>query len=486
MKMQMNHTSKTHEINRLSIGTKLYLSVLLLFLVFAVAFIVFQQYREKQYKVATLNLRLQDNNERLHDILVRGDKPKDFPHSTIRVTIISRDGRVLFDSNSKDYAAMGNHSGRPEVIQALRQGSGSSVERNSTTLRHDYFYSATYYPHDGYIIRSALPYNNDLARNLQADQHYIWFALAILLLLTMVLYHFTSRLGKNITKLNEFANRIATSKGTLSGSKKNDILSLEGLGEALNGFSNDELGDTAERIVKLYIKLQHTQQEQDVLKRQLTQNVAHELKTPVASIQGYLETILENPHIDDATRDQFLDRCYAQSKRLASLLADMSTLNRLDDGADMMTFENVDVAEIIRTVQKESQLALEQKNMTMRCDIPTQIIIHGNRSLIYSIFRNLTDNAIAYAGRGKHITLECTRDKENWHFIFSDDGTGVAPEHLSRLFERFYRVDKGRSRKMGGTGLGLAIVKNAVRVHGGTIAVNNNPTGGLRFDFTLK
>ena len=349
-------------------------------------------------------------------------------------------------------------------------------------MKQDYFYSATYYSGQGYIIRSALPYNVDLAKSLQADQHYIWFAIGIMLLLTIILYRFTSRLGKNITKLNDFAQR-AGHDGKLET-------------DELMGFSDDELGDTAERIIKLYLKLQKTQKEQDVLKRQLTQNAAHELKTPVASIQGYLETILENPNVDDATRNQFLNRCYAQSKRLASLLNDMSTLNRLDDGAGMMTFEDVDVADIIRTVERESQFALEQKEMTMECDIPEHIIIHGNRGLLYSIFRNLTDNAIAYAGKGTKIMLKGNptrsslkrREKEHsdYEFTFSDNGIGVPPEHLPRLFERFYRVDKGRSRKMGGTGLGLAIVKNAVRMHGGTITVKNNPGGGLRFDFTLK
>ena len=254
----------------------------------------------------------------------------------------------------------------------------------------------------------------------------------------------------------------------------------------LGGFSNDELGDTAERIVKLYLRLKKTQQEQNVLKRQLTQNVAHELKTPVASIQGYLETILGHPGMDPKTRDNFLERCHAQSERLAALLNDMSTLNRLDDGAEMMVFDEIDVAEIIRTVEMESKFALEQKGMTMKCDMPKEMIIHGNAGLIYSTFRNLTDNAIAYAGANTHIELKACRGQGCWHFVFSDDGVGVAEEHLSRLFERFYRVDKGRSRKMGGTGLGLAIVKNAVRVHGGSISVSNNSDGGLRFEFTLK
>lgn len=470
------------KLKRLTIGNRLYLSVLSLFLLFAVAFIVFQQYREKQYKISSLDLRLRGYNDQLHDAALSDGANVDaarvdsflekHPVRGVRVTVIRRDGTVLFDNIQKNYAAMGNHASRPEVAQALQNGYGSTVERNSSTVGNDYFYSATYYPSEQIVVRSALPYNVDLAKSLQTDQHYIWFALAVMLVLTIILYRFVNRLGRNITKLNEFAAR----------ADHGDTVDTD----ELMDFSDDELGDTAERIVKLYVKLQNTQSEQDRLKRQLTQNVAHELKTPVASIQGYLETILENKHIDDKTRQQFLERCYAQSQRLASLLGDMSTLNRMDDGASMMAFDKVDVAELIETVEKESQFRLNQKGMTMKLEIPASIPVRGNSELLYSIFRNLTDNAIAYAGMNTHIIICASLKGNRWHFTFSDDGVGVDAKHLPRLFERFYRVDKGRSRKLGGTGLGLAIVKNAVRVHGGNIMVRNNDGGGLCFDFTLR
>lgn len=119
--------------------------------------------------------------------------------------------------------------------------------------------------------------------------------------------------------------------------------------------------------------------------------------------------------------------------------------------------------------------------------LPKNLILSGNSSLLYSIFRNLTDNAIAYAGTGVQITINCFREDEKfYYFSFADTGVGVPEEHLNRLFERFYRVDKGRSRKLGGTGLGLAIVKNSVLFHGGTIFAKNAPTGGLEFVFTLQ
>ena len=473
---------------RISVGTKLYLSVLSVFLVFAVAFIVFQQTREKQYKVDTLNLKLQNYNSRMEEYLrLFPDysekaldayvKSHNMPH--LRVTLITPDGKVKYDSNLKKYTNVANHASRPEVAAAIRKGVGSTVERNSKTLSGDFFYSATYFANDSLIIRTALPYTSDLSKSLQADQHYIWFALGTIMLLTIILYRFTRRLDDNIQKLRTFATRADHGE------------SLET--EDLAGFPPDELGEIAERIIKIYKRLQTTRREQDVLKRQLTQNIAHELKTPVASIQGYLETILENPNTSDAARDMFLKRCYAQSQRLTSLLQDISTLNRMDDAPEMMGNEVVNISDTVANIQKETALQLQQKHMAFVNHLPDGIVVNGNPSLLYSVFRNLTDNAIAYAGESTTITLSANpinedsgeADAPKWHFTFSDNGVGVPVEHLPRLFERFYRVDKGRSRKMGGTGLGLAIVKNAVILHGGTISVKNNEGGGLCFEFTL-
>lgn len=469
------------KMRRFSVGTRIYLSVLCVFLVFAVAFIVFQQTREKQFKTDMLNLRLQDYNQRMDDVLHaygRYDE-KAYDHFVdenhmkgLRVTIITHDGDVVYDNRSKAYIKMGNHANRPEVKSALQHGSGATVERNSRTMGGDYFYSATYFPEDSLVIRSALPYNDNLSKSLRADQHYIWFAVTAILLLTIILYRFTSRLGANITKLRTFASR----------ADHNESLDTEDL----VAFPDDELGEIAERIIKIYKRLQTTRKEQDVLKRQLTQNIAHELKTPVASIQGYLETILDNPHINEQTKEQFLTRCYAQSQRLTALLQDISTLNRMDDAPDMTDFTEVNISAMVENITHETALQLSEHGMAFSNRLPANIVVQGNQSLLYSVFRNLTDNAIAYAGQGTTITLEVQKEGDMWHFSFADNGIGVPAEHLPRLFERFYRVDKGRSRKMGGTGLGLAIVKNSVLLHGGTISVSNQATGGLRFDFTIK
>ena len=227
-------------------------------------------------------------------------------------------------------------------------------------------------------------------------------------------------------------------------------------------------------------------EQQNHMRRQLTQNIAHELKTPVASILGYTETLLEHPELPTESQRQFLTRSLAQSQRLTALLNDISTLNRMDYAADMIDKEQVNLSDIVADIAKETELSRQQKQMTLDNRLPADIVIKANPSLIYSIFRNLTDNAINYAGQGTAITLSAVELGDHWKFTFSDNGTGVERKHLKRLFERFYRVDKGRSRSMGGTGLGLAIVKNAVMLHGGTIVATNRPNGGLCFDFTIK
>lgn len=468
-------------IRNLSVGNRLYISLLSVFLLFAVAFIVFQQIREKQFKIDTLDLKLQNYNTRMGEWMAYTDslseeKFDDYvarhPIRSIRVTIINTEGKVIYDSQLKDYSHVKTHLGRKEVQEAMATGHGSTVDRNSATVNGVFFYSATYLEQQGVVIRSALPYDNNLTNSLRADQHYIWFALTAIVFLTIILYRFIYRLGANITKLRIFASR----------ADKNESLETEDLAV----FPDDELGEIAERIIKIYKRLQSTRQEQDLLKRQLTQNIAHELKTPVASIHGYLETILNNPRINEATREQFMQRCYAQSQRLSALLQDISTLNRMDDAPDIIEFSETDISQIVADIIRDTSLQLQAKKMAFENNLPPHVRIQGNHSLVYSIFRNLTDNAIAYAGEGTTITLEAAEDETEWRFSFSDNGVGVPSEHLPRLFERFYRIDKGRSRKMGGTGLGLAIVKNAIVLHGGTVSVCNSQDGGLCFEFSLK
>ena len=222
------------------------------------------------------------------------------------------------------------------------------------------------------------------------------------------------------------------------------------------------------------------------MRRELTQNIAHELKTPVASILGYTETILNTPGIDEGTRHQFIVRTHLQAQRLTALLQDISILNRMDYAANVLTMERVDVSQLFADIVQETALAFENRKMTLSNSLSQGIIVRGNPSLLYSVFRNLVDNALNYAGQGTVVKVYAVEETDYWHFVFTDNGVGIPPEHLPRIFERFYRIDKGRSRSLGGTVLGLAIVKNAVMLHGGTIIAKPTEGGGLTFEFSIK
>ena len=229
------------------------------------------------------------------------------------------------------------------------------------------------------------------------------------------------------------------------------------------------------------------QEHENELKRHLTQNISHELKTPVSSILGYMESILENPEMDAERQRFFVERSFQQAQRLRDLLQDISTLNKMDEAKRLFDKEPCNISEVIQDVLNDVHLEIEQKECTVLTNFQSETSIQGNRSLVYSIFRNLMDNALNYAGDKITIDINCYREDDDFvYFSFSDNGVGVSEEHLGRLFERFYRVDKGRSRKAGGTGLGLAIVKNAIIFHKGTISAKTVPGGGLSFIFSLR
>lgn len=583
-------------IRLLTFSRKLFLSVITLFIAFAACFMLFQYQREKSYKTELLNTQLQNYNEQLYGYMADAGSLDSLKHyimthmiPNLRVTIITPEGKVIFDSTDKNLSEFSNHSSRKEVQDALMYGSGYAISRFSESIDgEEYFYSAKYFPKHRIILRSALPYNVSLTEHLEADMGYVWFTILICIVLIVIFYRFTYKLGKSITNLQQFAlkadknepidmdilrtfpknelgeisqhiitiyKRLHRAKEALYIEREKLISHLqtshEGLGvftkerkeilvnslftQYINNISDRNLSSTDEiftipelkpiieflnknegnyskeekRVTHHLNKNARTftieciifqdlsfeisinditqEEEQARLKRQLTQNIAHELKTPVSSIQGYLETILSNPNIPKDTVRTFLERSYAQSNRLTTLLRDISVLTRMDEAPEMMEREAVNLSLVVDNIINEVALGLEEKCIRVINLMPQALMVNGNHSLLYSIFRNLMDNAIAYAGTNIQITINCFREDDTfYYFSFSDSGVGVEEEHLTRLFERFYRVDKGRSRKLGGTGLGLAIVKNAVLFHGGTIFAKNAPNGGLVFVFTLQ
>ncbi|WP_394707602.1 ATP-binding protein [uncultured Draconibacterium sp.] len=224
-----------------------------------------------------------------------------------------------------------------------------------------------------------------------------------------------------------------------------------------------------------------------LLKQQLTSNIAHELKTPLASIKGYIETLMGNPNIDKEKQQYFIERAHAQSERLNLLLNDISLLNNIEDAGELFEFKQVNVKHIVSDVIENLESRLASKNIKCRLNIDDEVLVHGNDSLLSSVFQNLIENSINYAGQNVSIEVKnYLEDKKYYYFSYSDTGVGIPEEHLHRIFERFYRIDSGRTREMGGTGLGLSIVKNAVLLHKGKISARNKEEGGIEFLFTLS
>ena len=229
------------------------------------------------------------------------------------------------------------------------------------------------------------------------------------------------------------------------------------------------------------------QERNRLLKQEMTSNISHELKTPVSSIRGYLEILLGDKPVDDDKRHYFLERCYSQTLRLSDLINDVSLINKLEEAADLFPKEKISVKSLADEAISELALQCDAKKIKVDNQLPGPMMIVGNHSLIYGIFRNLLDNVISYAGDNVSVGIECyKRDDDRYYIHFFDTGKGVDNKYLPKLFDRFLRIDEGRSRRSGGTGLGLSIVKHAVLFHGGDIYVRNRDNGGLEFFFSLR
>ncbi|MEA4917339.1 ATP-binding protein [Proteiniphilum sp.] len=577
---------------KISFKTRIVIIFSVIIALFTAGIIVFEQQQFKNERTRSLERTLENNADIVSKYINQNgiDLQNDpaqvvemlrYMSSDVRFTIISWEGRVLFD-NLLGASEMGNHLKRPEVQKSIGFGSGSNIRLSESDNIEYLYYSKKY--DEGYFIRLAMPYDVKLQSFINSGSSFIIYILLFFALCILIMLYFSNRFSKSLKELREFSlNMKNGSKMPVSfvfaddevGEVSADIvenynllqenrrklaterekllqhfqLSEEGIAifskdhreiyanshflQFLNmildkptleprllfddpifkefvDFLNTKPGASnmfSKRIGKsgrqfsvriiifedesfeLYISDITKLEKMRLLKQEMTNNIAHELRTPVTSIRGYLETILNLYDYNGENSERihgFLDRAYTQTIRLSELIQDISMLTKIEEAPDRFEQEPVNMHDLLGELSNDLSDKLKEKDNTFTVEVDHNVVIYGSRTLLYSIFRNLIENSISYGGTDIDIVVRCYNENENTYFFeFYDTGTGVDEKHLVRMFERFYRVNEGRTRNTGGSGLGLSIVKNAVLFHKGSIVAKNRPEGGLHFLMTF-
>lgn len=477
---------------KISYSTRLFILIVAILTICEVAFLAFQFSREQRYREEMLNAQLTILNYQLLDHYEGGlvdvetwERTIDLPIQMLQLAIFDTEGNMIYDNTG--IGPIDNPLELTEIKMAIESDDhkGFFVHNNDEEDNDDFFYYAALREGDLIARTGALGHDVGLADFMKIDRSFIWYAFLIYILITAIAYYATSRMGNAIKRLNEFAEKAE---------KGEEIYDTE-------AFPRNELGNIAHSIVLIYVRWQRTVNERDQkaklalkeekekakLKRELTNNINHELKTPVSAISLELETILTHKDkLTDAQRDMLLSRCKANSDRLLKMIQDILTLNRLDDGAENIQREHLSLRDIVDECVDTLLPKAENVGIAFDINLPETMMMIGNGPLLESIFNNLINNAILYSGGSTISIFLQEEDEQSYRIIIGDDGVGIGEEHLSHLFDRFYRIESGRSRKSGGTGIGLAIVKRSAVFHGGDITVRNLPTGGLEYTLTLS
>ncbi len=583
---------------RLQYRQKLFLYLSTIFLVFTVLVMFFQYNREKSFKREQMEMNLDNVAELTYNYIEKkklgaGRSYSELdslyyyiPTNNIRITIINKLGKVLYDSEVSDPTKMENHLHRPEIQMAQRGGHGSQIRESSTTGFEYYYYAKSY---SDLFVRVAAHYDVEVKNFLHVEKIFLFYLLVLFLVTWGMISLVTRNLSSVLIKLKDFATRLSRGeeieekilfpegefgeisnqiveiydKLTAAKSKieieKNKLFShLIALNEGIAFYTRDKkkilrnnhfiqfiniISDdsniseeeifTADEFSKLNEFLEHHLKEETVIKKtelphfedviykdrrtfnldaivfsdksfevvirditklekqktlkaQITSNIAHELKTPVTIILGYLE-LLKNNDISPEEAKRYINSAYLQSERLSDLIEDLSLLDKMSEARERFNFESVNLNELINEVKDSLALSLQSGEIDVHIRLPRPIILNANRSLLFSVFYNLFENAIKYGGEKIEIVVNnYLEDSNYYYFSFHNTGNSIEKKHFLRIFERFYRVDDDRSRAKGGTGLGLAIVKNAIQLHGGEITAGNHKGGGVEFLFTLS
>ena len=381
----------------------------------------------------------------------RGSTPK-LSDPEIRITWVDSDGTVLYDDQT-DAAALPNHADRPEIQQALESGEGEIV-RTSDTFNMNTFYYALRLS-DGTVLRLAVDARSISSVFLAAVPVLLGIALVILAVCLLLGHLLTAQL---IAPIEDMA---------------------EHLDEPAREPVYQELEPFAQKIRSQHEKiLSAAQSRQD-----FTANVSHELKTPLTAISGYAE-LIENRMVDETQQLRFAGEIRKNAARLLSLINDIIQLSELDSARAPMQTQSVELLALSKEVCADLEVSARQRKVTLQC-FGREATVLGDRELLKELLENLVQNAIRYNREGGFVQVTAKEESGRPVLIVEDNGIGIPEESKDRIFERFYRVDKSRSRETGGTGLGLAIVKHIAQIHNAKIALDSTLGRGTKITVTF-
>lgn len=395
-----------------------------------------------------------------------------FEQNDSRITIVAKDGKVLFDTEDQKETDMENHLDRPEIQSALKKGAGFA-ERRSATMKQYMIYTAYYSEHGDVVLRLSSPYSG-LKEFLPMLLPAAWLSFAAAVIASfLTTEHFVSSVTR---PLREIAGEMEKLKG--NGEEFHfepcEYPEINIIGKTTETMSNN---------VRNYLKQLNQQRE---IREEFFSNASHELKTPITSIQGYAE-LLENGIVqDEAMRQDFVRRIRKEAANMSSLINDILMISRLESHRAVLHYSNVDLASVARKTVEGLQpvMAGNQVYVHQDCD---RVCLWADEKQMRELIGNLIGNAVKYNRQGGQVWIVIKEDKEKKMAVIQvkDNGFGIPKESLPRIFERFYRVEKGRSKRAGGTGLGLSIVKHIVTYYNGTIDVKSRLDYGTTFTVQL-
>ena len=376
-----------------------------------------------------------------------------------RILVTDETGRVLYDTRETG-SAVGEYAFYTEIVQALL---GSDVF--TSTYQNGAFRSRASSPvlYQSQVIGAVYAYEYDteqaaLLEGLQANLLRLSAVIGVaVLVLSVVLSRvLTRKIGQLLTAIRQVREGAYSHRAEIAG--------------------HDEIAQIGQEFNSLTDRLQTTEN----ARRRFVSDASHELKTPLAAIRLLSDSILQTEHMDPATTREFVADIGAEAERLSRITEDLLRLTRLDSGVLEKPVE-VEVLPVLEQVMRMMSLVAQEKQVELTYTAEPGCTVLATPDELHQVIYNLTDNAVKYTGAGGAVQVALSRREENVILTVADNGTGIPEEDLPRIFERFYRVDKARSRATGGTGLGLSIVSDTVKRRGGTVEATNRPEGGSVF-----